>query len=165
MMQAAEAAAMAEARASDKSEGNKVSGKDSVLTVAMGLLDNDERQPEDLNRPVTQEQQASCDPIGIGNVPRDMGKYDLLQQMVAERQQVEREQHLLAVAAAEAERLSRPREHFIQIASNGEYCCLFCVRRSQQSTSYYLTLLPLNDFISCRNNPWNYQNGDRISPQ
>lgn len=44
-----------------------------------------------------------------------------LRQMVPEKQQVEQKQRFPTAVVDEAERINRPQEHFITIASNGEF--------------------------------------------
>lgn len=128
----AAAAAVAEAAARDAAETEaQQQGGDAVLSAAMTALAGEGGEIDSSGvaqeaSPYTHEQQ-----IGFGNSSNmavepvsEVGRMDqLLQQMVAEQQQVEREQQfrkqLAAAAVAEAARLNRPQEHFITIASNG----------------------------------------------
>jgi S-formylglutathione hydrolase FrmB len=127
MLAAAAAAAAAEAAARDAAETEAQQGGDAVLSVAMSAMGGDEVDTATLRQdPYGHEHQLggyeatrmAVEPVS------EVGMDHLLQQMVAEQQQVEREQHfreqLAAAAVAEAARLNRPQEHFITIASNGE---------------------------------------------
>jgi len=131
MLAAAAAAAAAEAAARDAAETEAQQGSDAVLSVAMSAMAGDggdvaaSTMGQDL---YGHEQQLGGyeAPTSMAVEPvSEVGMDHLLQQMVAEQQQVEREQQfreqLAAAAVAEAARLNRPHEHFITIASNGEF--------------------------------------------
>lgn len=130
MLAAAAAAAAAEAAARDAAETEAQQGSDAVLSVAMSAMAGD---GGDAASTMGQDLYGHEQQLGGYEAPTSMavepmsevGMDHLLQQMVAEQQQVEREQQfreqLAAAAVAEAARLNRPHEHFITIASNGEF--------------------------------------------
>lgn len=129
MLAAAAAAAAAEAAARDAAETEAQQGGDAVLSVAMSAMAGDE---VDAAATLGQDPYGHEHQLGgyeaanrmVVEPVAEVGMDHLLQQMVAEQQQVEREQQfreqLAAAAVAEAARLNRPQEHFITIASNGE---------------------------------------------
>ena len=130
MLAAAAAAAAAEAAARDAAETEAQQGSDAVLSVAMSAMAGD---GGDAASTLGQDLYGHEQQLGGYEAPTSMavepmsevGMDHLLQQMVTEQQQVEREQQfreqLAAAAVAEAARLNRPHEHFITIASNGEF--------------------------------------------
>lgn len=130
MLAAAAAAAAAEAAARDAAETEAQQGGDAVLSVAMSAMAGDEVDAAAATLgqdPYGHEHQLGGYEAANGMIVEpvsEVGMDHLLQQMVAEQQQVEREQQfreqLAAAAVAEAARLNRPQEHFITIASNGE---------------------------------------------
>ena len=133
MLAAAAAAAAAEAAARDAAETEaQAQASDPVLSVAMTAMagdagDTDPSMVHESPSYGAHDQQLGLDTsssMAVEPISAEVGRMDhLLQRMVAEQQQVEREQHfreqLAAAAVAEAARLSRPPEHFITIASNG----------------------------------------------
>lgn len=153
MLAAAAAAAAAEAAARDAAETEAQQGGDAVLSVAMSAMAGDEVDAAATlgQDPYGHEHQLGGYEAANGMVVEpvsEVGMDHLLQQMVAEQQQVEREQQfreqLAAAAVAEAARLNRPQEHFITIASNGElpFCPASYSRTSPMCFIVVILLLP-----------------------
>ena len=146
MLAAAAAAAAAEAAARDAAETEAQQGGDAVLSVAMSAMAGDEVDAAATlgQDPYGHEHQLGGYEAANGMVVEpvaEVGMDHLLQQMVAEQQQVEREQQfreqLAAAAVAEAARLNRPQEHFITIASNGELSLISQVVEGLLASSEY----------------------------
>ena len=134
-MLAAVAAAAEVARDSPAKTGDGSSDQSAVMPAVLGGGGTDSADAMGIEpSPFKLKQQVGYDDTPSRGVQpaSEVGRMDhLLTQMVAEQQQVEREQQfrerLAAAAVAKVSRLNRPKQHFITMALNGESSVAFSV--------------------------------------